>query len=90
MPAAAREKFVALHIERSAQRGELAAKLDRLTPRELEVLRLLASGHRAQAVADDFVVSLATVRTQIRAVLTKLEVTSQLEAVALYRNASGR
>jgi DNA-binding NarL/FixJ family response regulator len=41
-------------------------------------------------VADHFVVSLATVRTQIRAVLTKLEVSSQLEAAALYRRATGR
>lgn len=40
-------------------------------------------------MADHFVVSLATVRTQIRAVLTKLEVGSQLEAVALYRKAAG-
>jgi DNA-binding NarL/FixJ family response regulator len=90
MAAGARDKFVAAHREQRTQRGELAGKLDRLTPRELEVLRLLADGHRAQAVADEFVVSLATVRTQIRAVLTKLGVTSQLEAVALYRNATGR
>jgi DNA-binding NarL/FixJ family response regulator len=90
MSGAARDTFVAAHRERRAQRGELAGKLDQLTPRELEVLRLLADGHRAQAVADEFVVSLATVRTQIRAVLTKLGVRSQLEAVALYRNATGR
>jgi DNA-binding NarL/FixJ family response regulator len=90
MAEAAREVFVAAFRERRAERGELADKLDRLTPRELEVLRMLADGHRAQAVAQEFVVSLATVRTQIRAVLTKLGVKSQLEAVALYRNASGR
>jgi DNA-binding NarL/FixJ family response regulator len=51
---------------------------------------MLAQGRRAQAVAEHFVVSLATVRTQIRAVLAKLEVSSQLEAVALYRKATGR
>jgi DNA-binding NarL/FixJ family response regulator len=90
MPEVARDECVAAHREQRARRGELAGKLDRLTPRELEVLRLLADGHRAQAVAEEFVVSLATVRTQIRAVLTKLGVTSQLEAVALYRNATGR
>lgn len=50
----------------------------------------LAKGQRAQAVADHFVVSLATVRTQIRAVLTKLEVGSQIEAVALLRRADAR
>ncbi len=49
------------------------------------ILAELARGRRAQAVADHYVVSLATVRTQIRSVLSKLEVGSQLEAVALYR-----
>jgi DNA-binding NarL/FixJ family response regulator len=86
----AREKFVAAFREQRERRAALAGKLDRLTPRELDVLRLLAEGQRAQAVADEFVVSLATVRTQIRAVLTKLGVRSQLEAVALYRDAKGR
>jgi len=90
MPTAQRDQFIAVHRKRSAERRELAAKLERLTPREHEVLALLAGGHRAQAVADHFVVSLATVRTQIRAVLTKLEVTSQLEAVALHRSATER
>ena len=49
------------------------------------MLSELARGNRAQAVAEQYVVSLATVRTQIRSVLSKLEVGSQLEAVALYR-----
>lgn len=85
-----RERLIEAHRVRSAERAALAAKLDQLTTREREVLALLAAGHRAQAVADRFVVSLATVRTQIRAVLTKLEVSSQLEAVALYRDATER
>lgn len=90
MPADRRARLVDLHHRRSAEREELATKLGRLSQREREVLAALAQGKRAQAVADQFVVSLATVRTQIRAVLTKLEVRSQLEAVALYRRAAGR
>lgn len=89
MPPGRREQFIALHRRRDDERRELHGKLARLTQREREVLALLAGGKRAQAVADHFVVSLATVRTQIRAVLTKLEVGSQLEAVALYRKAAG-
>jgi DNA-binding NarL/FixJ family response regulator len=85
MPPARRAQLIELHRRTSGERQELRGKLERLTPREREVLALLADGQRAQAVADHFVVSLATVRTQIRAVLTKLEVGSQLEAVALYR-----
>jgi DNA-binding NarL/FixJ family response regulator len=90
MPAERRERLVALARRRTDERADLAAKLAKLSQREREVLTQLAQGRRAQAVADHFVVSLATVRTQIRAVLTKLEVSSQLEAVALYRRATGR
>jgi DNA-binding NarL/FixJ family response regulator len=85
-----RERLIALSRQRGAERTELDAKLAKLSQREREVLAQLAQGRRAQAVADHFVVSLATVRTQIRAVLTKLEVSSQLEAAALYRRATGR
>jgi DNA-binding NarL/FixJ family response regulator len=85
-----RERLVALSRQRGAERAELNAKLAKLSQREGEVLAQLAQGRRAQAVADHFVVSLATVRTQIRAVLTKLEVSSQLEAAALYRRSTER
>jgi DNA-binding NarL/FixJ family response regulator len=57
-------------------------RLARLTAREWEVLRLLAQGHRAAAIAEQLLVSLSTVRAQIRSILVKLEVSSQLEAVA--------
>jgi two-component system, NarL family, nitrate/nitrite response regulator NarL len=59
----------------------------RLTAREREVLECLAAGARATAIAEQFVVSLSTVRSQIRSILTKLDVNSQLEAVALLRRA---
>jgi DNA-binding CsgD family transcriptional regulator len=52
-------------------------------PAGLVLLDLLADGYRAARIAKTFVVSLATVRAQIRAILCKLEVYSQLEAVAL-------
>ena len=69
-----------------------ARLLGRLTAREREVLDRLAAGQRAAKVAEEFVVSVATVRSQIRSILAKLEVGSQLEAVALARSggSSGR
>ena len=81
----ARERLIDSFRTRDAERREISEKLERLTRREREVLAELARGRRAQAVADQYVVSLATVRTQIRSVLSKLEVGSQLEAVALFR-----
>jgi DNA-binding NarL/FixJ family response regulator len=85
MSSDARERLIDSFRTRDAERREISEKLERLTRREREVLAELALGHRAQAVADQYVVSLATVRTQIRSVLSKLEVGSQLEAVALFR-----
>jgi DNA-binding NarL/FixJ family response regulator len=58
-----------------------------LSPREDEVLCSMAAGMPAAAIAAAAYVSEATVRTQIRAVLTKLGVSSQLQAVALARRA---
>jgi len=80
-----RQELIDSFRTQDAERRDIVEKLGRLTQREREVLAELARGNRAQAVAEQYVVSLATVRTQIRSVLSKLEVGSQLEAVALYR-----
>lgn len=56
---------------------------DDLTTREREVLRGLCDGESVTTIATRCVVSVATVRTQVRAILLKLGVGSQLEAVAL-------
>jgi DNA-binding NarL/FixJ family response regulator len=60
-------------------------RFDRLTPRERQVLRALCDGESVTSIAADWVVSVPTVRSQVRAILQKLEVGSQLEAVALAR-----
>ena len=66
---------------RRHRQAELAP-FDALTPREAAVLARLMDGESAEAIAEASFVSLATVRTQIRGVLTKLDVGSQLAAVA--------
>jgi PAS domain S-box-containing protein len=53
----------------------------RLTPRQAEVLRLLAEGHNTDAIAVRLGVALETARNHIRAVLKRLGVHSRLEAV---------
>lgn len=77
--------WLQLHRSYYSRERELALRLGRLSTRERAVLELLAEGYRATAIAQEFVVSLATVRSQIRSVLSKLDVNSQLEAVALIR-----
>lgn len=54
----------------------------RLTPREVEILRLLAEGARSEDIARRLSVSHNTVRTHIGNILAKLKVHSRLEAAA--------
>lgn len=60
----------------------LRDRLARLTPREREVLEYLHRGVAADEVATGLGVSQATVRSQIQGILGKLQVRSQLGAVA--------
>jgi DNA-binding NarL/FixJ family response regulator len=58
-----------------------------LTEREQVVLAELMEGHCAEEIASAAFVSISTVRSQIKAILHKLGVNSQLAAVALARRA---
>jgi DNA-binding NarL/FixJ family response regulator len=88
MTDAEHQGWLELHHRYLAQEREVSRRLSRLSPREREVLELLTEGVRAAAIAEHFVVSMPTVRTQIRSILAKLDVGSQLEAVALFRQQS--
>ena len=59
------------------------AKFQNLSNRESEVLWALMMGKAANEIAEESYVSIATIRSQIKAILRKLEVNSQLAAVAL-------
>jgi DNA-binding NarL/FixJ family response regulator len=86
-----RRYFIEQYHRQQEQSRAVERRLGRLTERERAVLERLARGRRAQSIAEEFGVTLATTRTQIRAVLQKLEVGGQLEAVALlndYRRAA--
>jgi DNA-binding NarL/FixJ family response regulator len=61
------------------------APFEGLSARERDVLGQIVDGQQAAAIAKASFVSLATVRTQIRSILMKLDVTSQVAAVALAR-----
>lgn len=65
-------------------------RIDLLTAREREVLGHLMTGHTVREIAISGVVSEATVRTQVKAILAKLDVTSQIAAVGLARQVGWR
>jgi len=68
-----------------AKRKAIEAQLERLTPREKEVLRLMAEGFPSRAIAAELGISYTTVRTHIRGLGSKLAVHSKLEAVVKAR-----
>ena len=68
----------------------MQARLDLLTTREREVLAHLMLGRTVREIAARSVVSEATVRTQVKSILAKLEVTSQLAAVGLAHHVGWR
>jgi DNA-binding NarL/FixJ family response regulator len=72
-------------IERRREQGESMSRVSKLSPREREVLRLLAEGADNLAIGDALVISPQTARTHIQNILTKLGVHSRLEAVAYTR-----
>ena len=75
--------FEANELQRLLLDRETSRKpIEPLTPRELEVLRLLASGASSHAASDALGISTATLRAHVQNVLRKLQAHSRLEAVA--------
>jgi DNA-binding NarL/FixJ family response regulator len=82
-----REELLGLWQERCHVQQSAHDKLATLTPREREILGRLTEGHPVRDIARHDCVSEATVRTQVKSILAKLEVSSQLAAAGLARNA---
>jgi NarL family two-component system response regulator LiaR len=68
--------------KRQADDAERARLAQSLTPREHEILRLVARGLDNQSIADETHISVTTVRGHVQRLLEKLDSHSKLEAVA--------
>jgi DNA-binding NarL/FixJ family response regulator len=83
VPASMLGELLARLIDRRREQDEAIRRIRRLTPREREVLALLANGGDNDSIAAALVISPQTARTHIQNVLVKLGVHSRLEAAAL-------
>jgi DNA-binding NarL/FixJ family response regulator len=63
-----------------------SARPAHLTPRQVEVLRLLEQGRSTKQIAQELHLSLDTVKNHVRHLLRALGVHSRLEAVAVARS----
>jgi DNA-binding NarL/FixJ family response regulator len=70
-------------VERFAPPAKPAHDLSALTPRELEVLRLIARGLSNAELARELTLSEATVKTHVARILTKLGLRDRVQGVVL-------
>jgi DNA-binding NarL/FixJ family response regulator len=57
-----------------------AAQIESLTPREVEVLKLLSQGQTNPQIAQNLLFSVSTVKAQVRSILSKLGVSDRTQA----------
>jgi DNA-binding NarL/FixJ family response regulator len=79
---AERQHLVGLWTELLERREVVGQRMQSLTPREHEVLTMLYAGDPVARIAQLLEISPSTVRSQVKAVLRKLQVNTQLGAVA--------
>ena len=78
-----RRQLLLAYREAAELDRDLRVRFSRITRREAEVLGQLMVGRQVTEIARTRFVSEATVRTQVKSILAKLQVSSQLTAVGL-------
>jgi DNA-binding NarL/FixJ family response regulator len=82
-PSATRSLVEAFSRRSRHRRAAAPPRLAELTPRELEVLRLVARGLSNREIADALVLSEHTAKTHVAHILNKLELRDRVQAVVL-------
>ncbi|QIX25962.1 response regulator transcription factor [Nocardioides sp. JQ2195] len=85
MPEGQRRELVEQWHREGEQARLVSRHMELLTPREMAVLASLHEGLTVKLIAVEGGVSEGTVRSQVKSILRKLEVSSQIAAVAAYR-----
>jgi DNA-binding NarL/FixJ family response regulator len=86
MPQGRRYDLETLLREHRASEENRWQPFHELSPRERDIFAMVYDGLSADQIAEDACVSVSTVRTHVRSILFKLNVHSQLAAVAMARS----
>ncbi|WP_405098286.1 response regulator [Micromonospora sp. NBC_01412] len=86
-PAAARRLLDRYHATTKPQTAAAQHRIDRLTPRERDVLALLAQGDTNADIAVRLAMRESTVKAHVSRILAALEVTNRVQAALLARDA---
>lgn len=83
------EALAALNALESGPRPARPAAMAQLSPREQEVLSLVAEGRSNKAIADALFVSPNTVKTHVAALLTKLNANTRVQLATIATRGDG-
>ncbi len=75
--------YVDPRLDRILLSPRATARVPQLSPREREIMHLMAEGHTAEQIGDQITVSVETVRTHVRNVIRKLQARNRVHAIAI-------
>ncbi|WP_205696451.1 response regulator transcription factor [Conexibacter sp. SYSU D00693] len=75
--------YVDPRLDRILLSPRATAHVPQLSPREREIMNLMAEGLTAEAIAQQITVSVETVRTHVRNVIRKLQARNRVHAIAI-------
>jgi DNA-binding NarL/FixJ family response regulator len=75
--------YVDPRLDRILLSPRATSKVPQLSPRERQIMHLMAEGYTAERIGDEISVSVETVRTHVRNVIRKLQARNRVHAIAL-------
>jgi DNA-binding NarL/FixJ family response regulator len=80
---AAGGSYVDPRLDRILLSPRATSRVPQLSPREREIMHLMAEGNTAEQIGDRITVSVETVRTHVRNVIRKLQARNRVHAIAI-------
>lgn len=80
---AAGGSYVDPRLDRVLLSPRVTSRLPQLSPRERQVVHLMAEGRTAEVIGNELSVSVETVRTHVRNVIRKLQARNRVHAIAI-------